>query len=59
MLGSGGQNAVSQNDSEFGDLSAKIKMQTADQQRNVLRMLEKSLAKEMELEKKLSGLEAD
>uniref|UniRef100_A0A1J3DDZ1 WPP domain-interacting tail-anchored protein 1 n=1 Tax=Noccaea caerulescens TaxID=107243 RepID=A0A1J3DDZ1_NOCCA len=51
---SGGQNAVSQNDSEFGDLSAKIKMQTADQQRNVLRMLEKSLAKEMELEKKLS-----
>lgn len=29
-------------------------MQTADQQRNVLRMLEKSLAKEMELEKKLS-----
>ncbi|EOA20066.1 hypothetical protein CARUB_v10000340mg [Capsella rubella] len=51
---SGGQTAVSQNDGEFGDLSAKIKMQTADQQRNVLRMLEKSLAKEMELEKKLS-----
>ncbi|CAA7039747.1 unnamed protein product [Microthlaspi erraticum] len=50
----GGQNAGSQSDSEFGDLSAKIKMQTADQQRNVLRMLEKSLAKEMELEKKLS-----
>ncbi|CAH8385155.1 unnamed protein product [Eruca vesicaria subsp. sativa] len=44
----------SQNDGEFGDLSAKIKMQTTDQQRNVLRMLEKSLAKEMELEKKLS-----
>lgn len=54
MVGSGGQTALSQNDSEFGDLSAKIKMQTADQQRNVLRMLEKSLAKEMELEKKLS-----
>ncbi|CAF2351513.1 unnamed protein product [Brassica napus] len=46
--------AESQTDGEFGDLSAKIKMQTADQQRNVLRMLEKSLAKEMELEKKLS-----
>ncbi|KAG7554913.1 hypothetical protein ISN44_As11g011130 [Arabidopsis suecica] len=51
---SGGQASVSQNDGEFGDLSAKINMQTADQQRNVLRMLEKSLAKEMELEKKLS-----
>ncbi|KAG7601918.1 WPP domain-interacting tail-anchored protein 1 [Arabidopsis thaliana] len=51
---SGGQTSVSQNDGEFCDLSAKINMQTADQQRNVLRMLEKSLAKEMELEKKLS-----
>nr|AAM96967.1 putative protein [Arabidopsis thaliana]AAN15713.1 putative protein [Arabidopsis thaliana] len=51
---SGGQTSVSQNDGEFGDLSAKINMQTADQQRNVLRILEKSLAKEMELEKKLS-----
>ncbi|CAN6873773.1 unnamed protein product [Brassica oleracea] len=51
---SGGVAAESQTDGEFGDLSAKIKMQTADQQRNVLRMLEKSLAKEMELEKKLS-----
>ncbi|CAD5331413.1 unnamed protein product [Arabidopsis thaliana] len=51
---SGGQTSVSQNDGESGDLSAKINMQTADQQRNVLRMLEKSLAKEMELEKKLS-----
>lgn len=53
--GSGGGGAAEcQNEGEFGDLSAKIKMQTADQQRNVLRMLEKSLAKEMELEKKLS-----
>ncbi|ESQ41093.1 hypothetical protein EUTSA_v10012837mg [Eutrema salsugineum] len=51
---SGGPAAESQNDGEFGDLSNKIKMQTADQQRNVLRMLEKSLAKEMELEKKLT-----
>ncbi|KAL6553079.1 hypothetical protein OROGR_006921 [Orobanche gracilis] len=31
-----------------------IKMQTAEQQRDILRMLEKSLAKEMDLEKKLS-----
>ncbi|CAH8281798.1 unnamed protein product [Eruca vesicaria subsp. sativa] len=53
-LRSGEGVAESQNEGEFGDLSAKIKMQTADQQRNVLRMLEKSLAKEMELEKKLS-----
>ncbi|XP_057769786.1 WPP domain-interacting tail-anchored protein 2-like isoform X2 [Salvia miltiorrhiza] len=36
------------------DLSAKIKMQTAEQQRNILRMLEKSLAREMDLEKKLT-----
>ncbi|KAL3624109.1 hypothetical protein CASFOL_032925 [Castilleja foliolosa] len=36
------------------DLNAKIKMQTAEQQRDILRMLEKSLAKEMDLEKKLS-----
>ncbi|KAG2239526.1 hypothetical protein Bca52824_091671 [Brassica carinata] len=38
-----------------GDLSAKINTQNADQQRKFLRMLEKkSLAKEMELEKKLN-----
>lgn len=56
LTGSEEQIAESQDHGEFGDLSAKIKMQTADQQRNVLRMLEKSLAKEMELEKKLSEL---
>ncbi|GFP89938.1 WPP domain-interacting tail-anchored protein 1 [Phtheirospermum japonicum] len=38
----------------FSDLNAKIKMQTAEQQRDILRMLEKSLAREMDLEKKLS-----
>ncbi|KAL3629492.1 hypothetical protein CASFOL_026714 [Castilleja foliolosa] len=36
------------------DLNAKIKIQTAEQQRDILRMLEKSLAREMDLEKKLS-----
>ncbi|KAM7280875.1 hypothetical protein ACFE04_008009 [Oxalis oulophora] len=34
--------------------SPKLKMQTAEQQRQILRMLEKSLAKEMDLEKKLA-----
>lgn len=35
-------------------LSAKIKTQTAEQHRNTLRMLEKSLARELDLEKKLT-----
>ncbi|XP_010553941.1 PREDICTED: WPP domain-interacting tail-anchored protein 1-like isoform X1 [Tarenaya hassleriana] len=51
---SGGQVGEFQYDGEFGDMSSKIKMLTADQQRNFLRMLEKSLGKEMELEKKLT-----
>ncbi|XP_044480990.1 WPP domain-interacting tail-anchored protein 1-like isoform X1 [Mangifera indica] len=34
--------------------NAKIKMQTAEQQRHFLRMLEKSLAREMDLEKKFA-----
>lgn len=38
---------------EFLDHNAKIKMQTAEQQRHFLRMLEKSLAREMDLEKKV------
>ncbi|KAL8153248.1 hypothetical protein V2J09_011008 [Rumex salicifolius] len=37
----------------FLDISAKTKMQTSEQQRHILRMLEKSLATEMDLEKKL------
>ncbi|GLU01711.1 hypothetical protein SLE2022_190010 [Rubroshorea leprosula] len=36
------------------DVSAKIRMQTAEEQRQNLRMLEKSLAREMDLEKKLT-----
>ncbi|KAL0350738.1 UNVERIFIED_CONTAM: WPP domain-interacting tail-anchored protein 1 [Sesamum radiatum] len=38
----------------FEDSNAKIRMRTAEQQRNILRMLEKSLAQEMDLEKKLT-----
>ena len=34
------------------DSSGKMKMQTAEQQRHILRMLEKSLARELDLEKK-------
>ncbi|KAL1538828.1 WPP domain-interacting tail-anchored protein 1 isoform X2 [Salvia divinorum] len=36
------------------NLSAKIKTQTAEQQKSILRMLEKSLARELNLEKKLT-----
>ncbi|KAG5535250.1 hypothetical protein RHGRI_023136 [Rhododendron griersonianum] len=38
---------------EFLDHNAKIKMQTAEQQRHFLRMYEKSLARELDLEKKV------
>ncbi|KAL6994093.1 hypothetical protein U1Q18_012197 [Sarracenia purpurea var. burkii] len=41
---------------EFLDQNANIKMQTAEQQRNFLRMLEKSLARELDLEKKVGEL---
>ncbi|KAJ9683014.1 hypothetical protein PVL29_018843 [Vitis rotundifolia] len=40
--------------SEFSNMNTKIKMQTAEQQRDILRMLEKSLARELDLEKKLA-----
>ncbi|KAG2715370.1 hypothetical protein I3843_03G075800 [Carya illinoinensis] len=43
-----------QEDDELLNTNAKIKMQTADQQRHILRMLEKSLAREIDLEKKLT-----
>ncbi|KAF8407909.1 hypothetical protein HHK36_007047 [Tetracentron sinense] len=43
----------SEND-QFSNKNAKLKMQTAEQQRHILRMLEKSLAREIDLEKKLS-----
>ncbi|KAL8471865.1 hypothetical protein ACS0TY_028549 [Phlomoides rotata] len=36
------------------DFNAKIKMQTAEQKRSILRMLEKSLGREIDLEKRLT-----
>ncbi|KAI3885217.1 hypothetical protein MKW98_002609 [Papaver atlanticum] len=39
---------------QFSPTSTKLKMQTAEQQRHILRMLEKSLARELDMEKKLS-----
>lgn len=38
---------------QFFNNHTKIKMQTAEQQRHILKMLEKSLARELDLEKKL------
>ncbi|XP_010942237.1 WPP domain-interacting tail-anchored protein 1 isoform X2 [Elaeis guineensis] len=38
----------------FSSVNSKWKLQTVDQQRHVLRILEKSLAREMDLEQKLS-----
>ncbi|KAL5582048.1 hypothetical protein UlMin_014490 [Ulmus minor] len=43
-------------DDQFLNVNAKIKMQTAEQQRHILRMLEKSLAREIDFEKKLTEL---
>lgn len=40
--------------SEFSNMNTKIKMQTAEQQRDILRMLEKSLARELDLDKKVA-----
>lgn len=53
LLGAGGVDTKFSEDSQFLDINKKIQMQTAEQQRNILRMLEKSLAREMDLEKKL------
>ncbi|GAB4828017.1 hypothetical protein Ancab_034904 [Ancistrocladus abbreviatus] len=39
---------------DFLNVNEKIKMQTSEQQRHILRMLEKSLARELDLEKKLT-----
>ncbi|KAL9272322.1 WPP domain-interacting tail-anchored protein 1-like protein [Drosera capensis] len=41
-------------DGDFFNADTNITMQTSEQQRNVLRMLEKSLARELDLEKKLA-----
>ena len=41
---------------QISNVNTKIKMQTAEQQRHILRMLEKSLAREIDLEKKMTEL---
>ncbi|CAK7335213.1 unnamed protein product [Dovyalis caffra] len=41
-------------DDQLSSMSSKINMKTAEQQRHFLRMLEKSLAREMDLEKNLT-----
>ncbi|KAG5247461.1 WPP domain-interacting tail-anchored protein [Salix suchowensis] len=41
-------------DDQLSSMNSKINLQTAEQQRHFLRMLEKSLAREMDLEKKLT-----
>ncbi|WCJ25482.1 WPP domain-interacting protein 1 [Euphorbia peplus] len=41
-------------DGRFSESETKMMMQTAEQQRHILRMLEKSLAREMDTEKKLT-----
>ncbi|KAF9684040.1 hypothetical protein SADUNF_Sadunf04G0076300 [Salix dunnii] len=41
-------------DDQLSSMNSKIRLQTAEQQRHFLRMLEKSLAREMDLEKKLT-----
>ncbi|KAA8532832.1 hypothetical protein F0562_033051 [Nyssa sinensis] len=41
---------------QVANVDAKPRMQTVEQQRHILRMLEKSLARELDLEKKLSEL---
>lgn len=53
MTGNGNEGSNFSEYNHFVDDNLNIKMQTAEQQRHVLRMLEKSLAREMDLEKKL------
>lgn len=49
-----GNNYKKLEEDQFFSVNAKIKMQTAEQQRHILRLLEKSLAREIDLEKKLA-----
>ncbi|XVF20888.1 hypothetical protein REPUB_Repub12eG0042300 [Reevesia pubescens] len=50
-----GENGVNVSEADQSSkVNTKIKMQTFDQQRHILRMLEKSLAREIDLEKKLA-----
>lgn len=54
LIGNGDKDADLSEDGQFLNVNSEIKMQTAEQQRHILRMLEKSLAREIDLEKKLS-----
>lgn len=54
LTGKSGRDVGSMQDDQFLNVNSKIKMQTAEQQRHILRLLEKSLAREIDLEKKLS-----
>ncbi|XP_043700106.1 WPP domain-interacting tail-anchored protein 1-like [Telopea speciosissima] len=48
-----GKGAYFSESNQFSSRNANLKMQTAEQQRHILRMLEKSLGRELDLEKKL------
>ncbi|XP_068335477.1 WPP domain-interacting tail-anchored protein 1-like [Pyrus communis] len=48
------EEVVGLEDAKVSSTNVKIKMQSVEQQRHILRMLEKALAREMDLEKKLT-----
>ncbi|KAF7803126.1 WPP domain-interacting tail-anchored protein 1 [Senna tora] len=52
--GKGEVGKIVQEDDQSLNMNAEINMQTAEQQRNILRMLEKSMAREMDLEKNMN-----
>lgn len=54
LTGNGFQGTEFSKGYQLLNMKVKIKMQTAEQQRHFLRMLEKSLAREMDLEKKFA-----
>ncbi|XP_019052013.1 PREDICTED: WPP domain-interacting tail-anchored protein 1-like isoform X2 [Nelumbo nucifera] len=54
LLAFGGQENYFSEGGQVSNMNAKLKMQTAEQQRHILRMLENSLARELDLEKKLT-----
>ncbi|KAL2532614.1 Uncharacterized protein Adt_05965 [Abeliophyllum distichum] len=53
-VGKDGKELASVENGHLLNLNRNIKMQNAEQQRHILRMLERSLARELELEKKLT-----
>lgn len=54
MAGKDGEEVASLENGHLLNLNTSIKMQTAEHQRYILSMLERSLARELELEKKLT-----